>query len=437
MHKFFLFLLFTGSTYAATINTSDLSPPVSRILLLSLLVVASIFSLIANKYRQSTVLGQLIIGALIGMLAHFHIYVFAEIIKNEGLELIAQLGSIFLLFEIGLESNFKDLKNSGKHGFIVALIGAVIPFCLGYFFVTPYIINSQSHNVALFIGGILAVTSTGISVSVFKELGIIRQKACQIVLTASVIDDIIGLILLSIISATVSTGSLNGQLIGLMLAKVISFFMVCYIIGKYILPKILIPGLPKLGTGENIATLFIVAICFIMSWFAEAIGLAGIIGAFFAGMIFNYKNFLDNGILSAPNHKEHNKVLIDLIIPLGRILTPIFFVYAGMQIDLVNALNIKTILIAISISIIAIIGKILCGVTLPKSINRLIVGFGMVPRGEIGIIFATTGLNIGIIDNNLFAALLLVIVITSIVTPIALNKLAQKQTKDEFTPMQK
>lgn len=425
MLKLCLLILFASSTYASGIP--EVSAPQNRILLLSLLVVASIFSLVASKYRQSTVLGQLVIGTLIGVLAHFHIAVFADLIKNEGLELIAQLGSIFLLFEIGLESDFRDLKNAGKHGVLVALIGAIIPFCLGYFLVTPYIIGSRSHNLALFIGGILAVTSTGVSVSVFKELGIIRQKACQIVLTASVIDDIIGLVLLSVITATVNLGSVDGQFLFAISAKVISFFVICYIIAKYILPKVLIPQLSRLGTGENITTLFIVAVCFMMSWFAETIGLTGIIGAFFAGLILNQKNFLAQGLLPTPNYKEHNQGLINLILPLGRIFTPIFFVYAGMQIDLVNIFNIKTIVIAILISIVAIIGKLSCCITIPKNINRLVVGFGMVPRGEIGIIFAITALNIEMINNNLFTTLLLVIVITSIVTPVALNRLVRKQ----------
>jgi Kef-type K+ transport system membrane component KefB len=125
-------------------------------------------------------------------------------------------------------------------------------------------------------------------------------------------------------------------------------------------------------------------------------------------------------------HNENNQILINLILPLGRILTPIFFIYAGMQVDLVNAFKLTTIFIAILISVFAIIGKVACCTFLPKGINRLIVGFGMVPRGEIGIIFAITGLHIKIIDNDLFTTLLLVIVITSIVTPIALNKIIRK-----------
>lgn len=425
------FTLFICSSYSYADSTA-LSTHANHILWLSLLVIAAIFAMIANKYKQSTVLGQLIIGALIGILAHFHIAFFAEIISNKEIGLIAQLGSIFLLFEIGLESDFNEIKNAGKHALQVAIIGVVVPFCLGYFFITPYIIHSNSHNLALFIGGILAVTSTSISVSVFKELGIIRHKACQIVLTASVIDDIIGLILLSIIIATASVGRVDTQLLLVMLGKVISFFAVCYIIAKCVLPKFLIPHLSRLGKGENITTLFIVAVCFTISWFAEAIGLADIIGAFFAGLILNYKNFVDNRILKNENYpNQNNQILIDLILPLGRILTPIFFIYAGMQVDLVNAFKLKTILIALIISIFAIVGKASCCITIPRRITPLIVGFGMVPRGEIGIIFAITGLNIGIIDNDLFTTLLLVIVITSIVTPIALNKIvrmAQEKT---------
>ncbi len=425
MRKFYL-LLIIGNTYAAT-SSLEATHPVSRILLLGFLIIAALFSLIVHKYRQSSVLSQLVIGALIGILAHFHITFFAEIVNNDWLGLIAQLGSIFLLFEIGLESNFKEIQHAGKYGLQVAIIGAIVPFCLGYFLVAPYIIGDSSHKLALFVGGILAVTSTSISVSIFKELGVIRQLPCQIVLTASVIDDIIGLILLSVIATTVSVNYVDGYLLLLISTKVISFFIIWYIMSKFILPKILIPQLSKLGTGEHTVTLFIVAICLTTSWFAETIGLAEIIGAFFAGLMLKSESFHDHGLLSQPRNKEYNKSLIGLILPLGRILTPIFFIYAGMQVDLVNMFNPKTIITAVLISIVAIISKLACSITLPKRVNRLMVGFGMVPRGEIGIIFAITGLNIGVIDNGLLTTLLLVIVITSIVTPIALNTLIRKQ----------
>src|SRR6185437_3410655 len=373
MRKLYLLLLIGSACATTRPPLADVTQPVNRILLLSSLVIAALFSLLAHKYKQSIVLGQIIIGILIGILAHFHIAFFAEIIKNDALGLIAQLGSIFLLFEIGLDSDFQKIKHAGKYGTLVAIMGATVPFCLGYFLITPYIIGSGSHNLGLFVGGILAVTSTSISVSVFKELGIIHQKACHIVLTASVIDDIIGLILLSIIAAAVSVGSIDGQLLGLISAKVVLFFLACYLIAKFILPKVLIPLLPRLGTGEHITTLFIVAVCFIMSWFAETIGLAGVVGAFFAGLMLNSKIFLDHKLLSTSNHKKSNNILIDLVLPLGRILTPIFFIYAGMQVDLVNAFNIKTIFIAALISIFAILGKLSCCITLPIGINRFIV----------------------------------------------------------------
>ena len=128
--------------------------------------------------------------------------------------------------------------------------------------------------------------------------------------------------------------------------------------------------------------------------------------------MLNSKNFIDNRLLTERayfNH-AHNLHLINLIVPFGRILTPIFFIYAGMQVDLVEAFKLHTIIIAILISIIAIIGKSFCGIFLSKGINKLIVGFGMVPRGEIGIIFAITGLNLKIIDNDIFAALLLMVI---------------------------
>ena len=429
MPLFFILLIIAPLTYATTEQQVATHTESYIILWFGFLVIASILSLAVHRFKQSAILGQITIGMIIAVLAHYQVGFFYDFSHSPDIKLIAELGSIFLLFEIGLESDINEIKTCSKAAFNVAIIGVVLPFALGYFIVAPYILKSNNDTLAFFIGSILAVTSTSISVSVFKELKILRIKACQIVLAASVIDDIAGLILLSLVSAIAINGHVNWLELLYLSGQVTAFLLFCIILGKFVLPKLIIPNLKFIAVGKNITTFTLIGTCLILAWLAGYFGLAPIIGAFFAGLMLNSKNFIDSNLLTERkyfNH-THNLHLTNLVTPFGRVLAPIFFIYAGMQVDLVAAFKLYTIVIAILISIIAIIGKAFCGIFLSRGINKLIVGFGMVPRGEIGIIFAITGLNLKIIDNDIFAALLLMVVITSVITPIMLNKIVARE----------
>ncbi|MFN7094881.1 MAG: cation:proton antiporter, partial [Burkholderiales bacterium] len=348
---------------------------------------------------------------------------FPAMLNNDTLAFLAELGSILLLFEIGLESSLQEIHQAGKHASLVALIGVLLPFTLGYLF-TPWLFNNTHANLALFIGSMLAVTSTGISVSVFKDLGIIKHKACQIVLAASVIDDIVGLVLLSLVSGLIISHSISLAGIAITLGKVSLFFIISFSFGTLILPKLINKFIQPISRTQEMLLLTLITFCLLISWFAHSIGLASIIGAFVAGVLLDdklFKGFATSSfepVTPLENHLAH------LIAPLGKILTPIFFIYAGMQVDIIAALNFETLKLAGLISLLAILSKACCGCFLPKPINKWLVGFGMVPRGEIGIIFALTGLELKIINHEVFAALLLMVVITSVVTPLALTKIS-------------
>jgi Kef-type K+ transport system membrane component KefB len=401
-------------------------------LLLYLIVtlVAAILAISINKLKQPAVLGQILVGSFIAVLTHYNISFFKQLTTNHTLEFFAQLGSIFLLFEIGLESDIKEIKKSGTQAIIVALTGVIVPFISGFYILAPLISPTPSISFALFIASILAVTSTGISVSVFKDMGIIKQKSCQIVLSASIIDDIMGLILLSVISALISVGHVDISHIALILLCVAIFFSLSIILGKFVLPITIDKLTSKISLGDEMLTLTLVVFCLFLAWCADLIGLASIIGAFMAGLLIKekyfakYTYFRRKSTLELP-YPDNNHHLIMLIAPLGRIMTPIFFIYAGMQIDIVSAMNIETIKLALLISIFAVLSKVVCGIFLPKHINRWIVGFGMVPRGEIGVIFALTGLQLQLINNTMFTAILLMIIITSVITPLMINRISQ------------
>lgn len=401
-----------------------------------LIILASLLSLLTIKIKQPVVLGQIIAGTLIGILAHFNIGIFPELPKNHIFEFLAELGSIFLLFEIGLESNLIEIKKAGRHAIFVALTGAIIPFSLGYFVVTPLIATHYTNGLALFIGSILAVTSTGISVSVFRGLGILKEKTGQIIIAASVIDDVIGLLLLSITVDFITIGHINIGSIFNTIKDISIFFLVSMLFGFTILSKIIRFIVDKVSYRKDLLILTLITYCIFMSCFASIMDLAPIIGAFLAGLLVegdfhqNYQNLYKGAQIPPDSNfgmpeigRSYHAPLVNLIEPIGKILTPIFFIFAGLQVDIISSLNYETIKLTLIITVFAVLGKSLCGIFLPKGINKWLIGFGMVPRGEIGIIFAITGLELKLINQTMFAAILLMIVITSIITPIILNRI--------------
>ena len=409
--------------------TSLLHQSASSDLLLYLIftLLFAILALSINKLKQPVVLGQILIGAIIGVFSHYNIGVFKQLASNHTLEFLAQIGSIFLLFEIGLESDIKEIQKSGRYAIIVAITGVTIPFLIGFYVLSPLIISNPSTSCSLFIASVLAVTSTGISVSVFKDMGIIKNKSCQIVLCASIIDDIVGLILLSIISAFSLGGNISINEILIILLTVVAFFIISIFLGRYALPFTIDKLISKISIKDEMLTLTMVVFCLFLSWYAEVIGLASIIGAFMAGLLIKEKYFVKYAAISRQSKSQiylddSNSNIINLISPLGRVMTPIFFIYAGMQIDIINALNIETLKTALIISFFAIISKSIAGMLLPRDFNRWLIGFGMVPRGEIGVIFALAGLNLHLINNTMFTAILMMVIITSVITPIMINR---------------
>lgn len=421
------------------------------LLVLAIIIGGAGLSWIVRKLSLPSVLGELGLGMLLAILAHYHCGFWNQVVSNPTLGLLAELGSILLLFEIGLESSFGDLLAVGRHGLVTALVGVIAPFLIGFFVVGVWVFASHDIQLNLFLGATLAATSTGISVRVFKDLGILRNPACQIVLTASIIDDILGLIILAFVSGLVIAGTLNFVTIGHILINVVIFFALALLVARKLTP-LLIKWVLKISNEESMVIAILVSICLFWAWFAHAIGLASIIGAFVAGLIVDevvfrqaqqpqwYRRLIELSNSHANQetqqmiqdqiivHHYHGR-LVDLIKPLNYMLVPIFFVYAGMQVDLIAVANLSTLFYGLCLSIAAISGKLISGVFLPKSINRWIVGFGMVPRGEIGLIFALTGRQLGVFSSDVFAAVLLMVVVTSLVTPLALQFIVKRGLK--------
>lgn len=448
LRMLFLLSVISFASYASDNHSSENS---WMLLALAVIIGGGSVSWIIKKIGLPTVLGELGLGMMIALLAHYNLWHWHDLVENPTIALLAEFGSILLLFEIGLESSFGDLVSVGKHGLITAIIGVIVPFGIGAWIVAEWIFHSQSLNLNLFLGATLAATSTGISVRVFKDLGILRNPACQIVLTASIIDDILGLIILAFVSGLVIAGTLNLLTIGNILLNVVIFFVFALGVARKLTPK-LINWWLKISNEESMVVAILVTGCLFWAWFAHAIGLAAIIGAFVAGLMMDevvfrktkqpqwYDKLLDVSQSQASEDtkqmiqdqiivRHHHDRLIDLIKPINYIFVPIFFVYAGMQVDFAAVASWQTLGYGVALSLAAIIGKVVCGIFLPKGINRWIVGFGMVPRGEIGLIFALTGRQLGVFNPDIFAAVLLMVVITSVVTPIALQIIVKRGIK--------
>jgi len=381
------------------------------LLFMTIILSLAIFSFAKNKFNQPAVVFQLLIGVLISVLAHNHILFLQHIDQDQIVKFLALLGSIFLLFEIGLESNPSELRLIGIHSVPVILIGTLVPFVLGYIVVAPLVIKSSSFLSHIFIGALFAVTSTSISLSVLKEMGLVKSKVTQIILTASIVDDIFGLLMLTIITLIATTGDLNYVQISYTIILIVIFFIFCILFGTYVFPLIN----AKNSRNSNAQSLSLVAYCIFFSWLAEFVGLESIIGAFLAGLLI----------------KDEYKANYNLINQFGRIFTPMFFIYAGMQVNIIEATSFKILTYVAIFSAFAIFSKVFCGIFLPKTINKWLVGFGMIPRGEIGIIFAITGKQLGVIHQEVFTAILMMIMITSILTPILLNILAKHENNKQ------
>lgn len=401
---------------------------------------------LVEKLGQPSVLGELLIGVLIGNLALLGIDWFEPIKKDSIIAFLSELGVVILLFQIGLESNLGQMKKVGWRAFLVACVGVVLPFILGTYLVGPLLLPGLSFNAYLFIGATLTATSVGITARVFQDLKKLQTPEAQIVLGAAVIDDVLGLIILAVVSAIVTIGGVGIGLITWIAAKAILFLVGSIVVGHFLAPK-LGQILAKIQTGVGMK--FTLAICFglFFAFLAQKIGLAPIVGAFAAGLVLDpvhFRYFKDPKVvrdvkaaIEGAEEKTKEKVeaaiephahrhVEDLIHPIGLFLVPIFFFMTGMGVKLETLYNGPILLVALGITVAAFVGKIAAGLAAGK-VNKVIVGFGMIPRGEVGLIFAMMGKSLGVISESVFSAIVIMVILSTLLTPPILTYLLKRQ----------
>ncbi|MHC4268472.1 MAG: cation:proton antiporter [Planctomycetota bacterium] len=388
--------------------------PIAPILLgiVIILAAAKIGGGIFEKIGQPSVLGELVLGIIIGNLAYFTGWEFFAPLRNHTfVDLLARFGIIILLFEIGLETDIRDMVRVGLSAFLVALGGVVTPFILGYF-TSSYFFPDAGASVHLFVGATLCATSVGIKARVLKDLGKLQTTEAKIILGAAVLDDIIVLFILAIVTDVVITGSVNPFHI----ART-SMFSILFLSGAIFMGLKLAPLLGYYTTQmkvEGWKLAMAIVFCLLLSYLANLIGLATIVGAFAAGLILREVRFKD---LKGGEHGMQ-----EILRPASFVFIPVFFLLIGMQIKLELFLDMHVLTVSLAISLAAIIGKQVCGFcALEKGLNRIAIGVAMIPRGEVTLIFAGIGKSIGVISDVIFSALIIMVIITTLITPPALR----------------
>ena len=336
------------------------------------------------------------------------------------LDVFSRYGIIFLLFMVGLRTSIDEMRQVGPDSLRVAVIGVLLPFALG-FASSRLLIPDITLHTSLFLGAALGATSVGISVMVLQEMKMESTRVARIILGAAVIDDILGLLLLSVVSGIVVTGGIELGQILVVIVMTTMFLAGAIYLGPWLLKLIihLVRHLDLMEAKMFISFLFVM----LLAWMANLAGLATIVGAFTAGLIMQDAYFRHWG-----HEREHTVCIKDLIMPLEVILVPIFFVLMGIQVKLESFLNWHVIILSTGLLTAAIVGKLLAGYGASRGNNRWAIGIGMLPRGEVGLIFAAIGKSLGVIDDALFSAIVLMVILTTLLAPPLLKARLQNGT---------
>ncbi len=380
-----------------------------------ILIVARILGELFARFGIPSVLGELFAGVLLGS------SVLGVVQPNEILKILAEIGIILLLFEVGIETDFQRLKNAGGKSMVVALLGVLLPFIFG--FNIAYYLFKLSFDVSLFIGGTLTATSIGITLRVLKDIHMEQTNIAQIVIGAAVIDDIIGIILLVFIYDFSTSHELSFDHTLSVTAMVIMFLILAPILAKvlsFIIDKYhgkhLVPG--------YIPTI-IISLILIFSYLSHLVGAPAILGSFAAGVALSRRFFLPFGAMLNKNEELLRSVKSDMT-PIIQIFTPIFFVMVGLSMDLtiIDFTSASFWIMGLTFILIAFVSKFAASFFIYQKclMNNAIIGISMIPRGEVGLIFAEMGRVNNVLPNDIYAMLIFVIVITTVVPPFLLKK---------------
>lgn len=385
------------------------------IALIVIFAAAKLFGELAERIGQPAVLGEMIGGIVVGV-SGLHLVDAHDPV----LHILSELGVILLLFLIGLETDLRRLLSVGGASASVALVGVAVPFAAGYG--VGWLLDYPT-TVAIFLGAALTATSVGITARVLSDLGHLKSDESQVILGAAVIDDIVGLILLTVVSALAAGERLTVFGVTKVVVIAFGFVILAVLLGSMLAPR-LIRIVEKLRVGK---ALFFASImfAFTLAWAAAAAGSALIIGAFAAGLVLATT--------------ERRKAIEHEVHDVAQFFIPIFFVMVGAAVDLkqLNPFNPATrqfLIIGALLTLVAILGKLVAGyAAFGRPLRKFVIGVGMVPRGEVGLIFAQLGLSAGLLSAGLYSSVALMVIVTTFLTPPVLRALLVKGPKEEMS----
>jgi Kef-type K+ transport system membrane component KefB len=371
---------------------------------------------LAVRFGQAAVLGELIAGMLLGSVASGIGLRF--IATDPYLDIVARVGMLLLLFEVGLDLSVRDLFAVGPSSMMVAIIGTIASLVIGTGAATA-LMRGAPQATHVFMGAALTATSVGITARVLKDLGASRSTEARIVLGAAVVDDVLGLVVLGIVAAAFAPGAVAsaGQMAALVM-KTIGFLVLAIVLGLWLTPVWFRRAASLRTSGALLAVGL--CFCFFLSWAASAIGLAALVGAFAAGLVLEDSH-------SEMFVRRGERPLNELLQPMTSFLVPVFFVLIGLRADIRSMADLSGLALALGLTLAAIAGKLLCGVgVFARGANKLTVACGMIPRGEVALVFAALGLSytvgaLPLLDQRGYTAIVTVVVLTTLVTPPALK----------------
>jgi Kef-type K+ transport system membrane component KefB len=385
------------------------------------LATAALLGRLAARFGQPAVLGELIAGVVIGNLGLLGIHGLAFIAREPTIAALAQIGAIILLFQVGLDATVEQMMKVGPVALAVAALGVTGSFALGWL-VGVWLLPGAGSLRHVFLGAALCATSVGITARVLKDTGWSQSAEARIILGAAVIDDVLSLVILAVVTGVIgAAGSGPGVGAGAVAIAVIKaavFLVGAIVLGRWAAPRVLL--LASRLTARGVLLITALAFCFALAWIASLAGLAPIVGAFAAGLVLESSHV-------TPFTRRGEKGLEDLLAPLGGLVVPVFFVLMGARADLGALARPGVLVLATALTIAAILGKQACalGVT-ARGANRIAVAVGMIPRGEVQLIFASLGISLTVagapvIGSATYAALVVTVVVTTLIAPPALK----------------
>lgn len=392
----------------APADASELSVERFLLLLAVVLVAAKVLGELAERIGQPAVIGELLAGVLLGP----SVLGFVDP-TLPALHLFAEIGVVLLLFGIGLETDLKRLLSVGGAAATVAVVGVALPFALGYLVSRALGLELLPAIVA---GAALTATSVGITARVLSDLGKLQSVEGQIVLGAAVIDDVIGLVILAVVADLVAGNQPSALGVLRTTGIAFGFLAVAIVVGRFLVPPVF--GLIARTGKEHTLASMALALAFLLAVLASQVGSALIIGAFAAGLVL------------APT--EHAHPVERGIVRLANVFVPIFFVAVGAAVDVRSFGSRDVLVIGLALTGVAILGKFAAGYA-PVWVRarKTLIGVGMIPRGEVGLIFAQTGLAAGVLTTGVFSAIMMMVLVTTFMAPPLLRQLVTRSAPGE------